>query len=116
MIGERNRYCTVHPYLFVAAFLDLCTKKALKKMMVTSEYDSLHASVLGCMVEMAAVKKLQNNGDDNGNLKEKLGKILHFKVCLMMMMSPTIIQLYSTMMIQTRQLKSGVNISLHCMI
>ncbi len=49
-------------------------------MMVTSKYDSLHAFVLELMVEIAAVKKLQNNGDDNGNLKEKLGKILHFKV------------------------------------
>ena len=59
-IGEGNRYCSVHPYFFLAAFLDLRTKKALKKMMVISEYDNLRAFVLGLMVEKAA-KKLGND-------------------------------------------------------
>ncbi len=66
-IGEPNRYCSVHPYFFVAAFLDLPTKKALKKkMMMISEYENLHAFVLELMVEKAA-KKLGNDRVDDGD-------------------------------------------------
>ena len=35
--GKHNCYTYVHAYFFIAAFLDLCMKKALKKMMVPDQ-------------------------------------------------------------------------------
>jgi hypothetical protein len=35
--GEHNRYTGVHPYFFIAAFLDPRTKKGLRKMMVLDQ-------------------------------------------------------------------------------
>ena len=35
--GEHNRYTGVHPYFFIAAFLDPQTKKGLRKMMVLDQ-------------------------------------------------------------------------------
>jgi hypothetical protein len=70
--GDRNRYTGVHPYFFIAAYLDLRTKKALKKMMVETEYSDLRDLILDLMIE-AAVKKEElskksksNHGKDNG--------------------------------------------------
>ena len=51
--GARNRYTGVHPYFFIAAYLDLRTKKALKTMMVETEYDDLRELILDLMVDVA---------------------------------------------------------------
>lgn len=50
---ERNRYIGVHPYVFVAAFLDVRIKKTLKKMMVPDQYDELLCLILNLMVDVA---------------------------------------------------------------
>ena len=84
--GERNRYTGVHPYFFVASFLDLRTKKALKRMMKTTEYKELRDYVLDLMVEDALEKEAKvvskqtsgNSGNDLGEnappLSGKRGK------------------------------------------
>jgi hypothetical protein len=59
--GERNRYTGVHPYFFIAAYLDLRTKNALKRMMKESEYDDLRLLILDLMVEAAQEKEALNN-------------------------------------------------------
>lgn len=72
-IGERNRYIGVHAYFFIAAFLDLRTKKALKKMMVPVQYQDLRNLVLDLMVELAIEKVSLDNDDrtgDNNDAKE----------------------------------------------
>lgn len=56
--GRGNRYTGVHPYFFIAAFLDLRTRKALKKMMVTEQYEELRALILEIMVGVAKKKEM----------------------------------------------------------
>ncbi len=97
--GKRNRYTGVHPYFFIAAFLDLCTRKGLRKMMVPDQYQELHEMILGRMVDLALDKETKNNSDDRNetnNKEEPTGTsssdelILHLKGCMiipMMMMT-----------------------------
>jgi hypothetical protein len=57
--GERNRYIGLHPFFFIAAYLDPRTKKALKKMMVTNQYQEVWGLILDMMVQVAS-KETQN--------------------------------------------------------
>lgn len=57
-LGVRNRYIGVHPYFFIAAFLDLRTRRALLRMMVPAQYDDLRALILELLVERAMKKEM----------------------------------------------------------
>jgi hypothetical protein len=47
VIGAANhRYTGVHPYFFIAAFLDPRNKKALKNMLVPDQYNALQQMIL----------------------------------------------------------------------
>jgi hypothetical protein len=76
-IGERNRYTGVHPYFFIAAFLDPRTRKGLKKMMVPDQWKGLREMILDLMVGVALDKEKKSNGDDrydnNNNYNEPTG-------------------------------------------
>ncbi len=63
--GECNRYIGVHPFFFTAAYLDPHTKKALKKMMVTNQYQDLRGLILDMMVQIASKEKQNTKGDND---------------------------------------------------
>ncbi len=61
---ECNRYKGVHPYVFIAAFLDPRTRKGLRKMMVPDQCQELREMILGYMVDVALNEENKNNSDD----------------------------------------------------
>ena len=64
-IGARNRYVSVHPNFFIAAFLDPRCRKGLEKhWMIPEQYDDLRAMILDLMVDVA--KATNPNTNDNG--------------------------------------------------
>jgi hypothetical protein len=68
-LGKGNRYTSIHPFFFIAAFLDLRTRKALGKMMLQDQYNELREVVLDLMVK-AAMKRnesLQNQKNHLNN-------------------------------------------------
>jgi hypothetical protein len=61
--GQRNRYIGVHPFFFIAAYLNPRTIKALKKMMVTNQYQELRGLILDMMIQVALKKEMQKTAD-----------------------------------------------------
>jgi hypothetical protein len=68
---EHNRYMEVHPYFFIAAFLDPRTRKMLKKMMVPDQCQELREMILGRMVDVALDKETKNNSDDKNETNKE---------------------------------------------
>ena len=70
-LGKGNRYTSIHPFFFIAAFLDLRTRKALGKMMLQDQYNELREVILDLMVKAAMERNesLQNqqNHPNNNN-------------------------------------------------
>ena len=62
--GKGNRYTGAHPYLLIAAYLDPRTKKALKKMMVTDQYQEMRTLILNMLIQVAIKKEMQMKVDD----------------------------------------------------
>ncbi len=50
-------------FFFIAAYLNPCTKKALKKMMVTNQYQELRGLILDMMIQVALKKETQKTVD-----------------------------------------------------
>jgi hypothetical protein len=69
--GEHNCYTGVHPYFFIAAFLDPCTRKGLRKRMVPDQCQELHEMILGRMVYVALDKETKNNSDDRNEMNKE---------------------------------------------
>ncbi len=69
--GERNRYTGVHPYYFIAAFLDPRTRKGLRKMIVPDQCTELREMILGRMVDVALDKETKNNSDDRNEMNNE---------------------------------------------
>jgi hypothetical protein len=69
--GKHNRYTGVHPYVFIAAFLDPPTRKGLRKMMVPDQCQELREVILGRMVDVALDKEPKNNNDDRNETNNK---------------------------------------------
>ncbi len=69
--GERDCCTGVHPYFFIAAFLDPHTRKRLMKMMVPDQCQELREMILGHMVNVALDKETQNNFDDRNEMNNE---------------------------------------------
>ena len=63
--GVKNRYTGVHPYFFIAAYLDPRNKKALKNMMVPDQYNALEQMILDHMVRVGVALASDNATKDN---------------------------------------------------
>ena len=69
--GFRNRYLSVHPYLFIAAFLDFHCRKGLeRKWMVPEQYQDLRAWILDLMVDVAKEANAKSTDGEDGNEEE----------------------------------------------
>ena len=75
VIGAANRYTGVHPYFFIAAFLDPHNKKALKNMLVPDQYNALQQMILDRMVHVG-VAWASDNATKNNNGEDRAEK--HF--------------------------------------
>ncbi len=63
--GARNRYLNLHPYMFIAAFLDFrCRIGLKKKWMIPEQYDDLRDMILELMVDVAK-EAIANATNDN---------------------------------------------------
>ncbi len=65
VIGIANRYTGVHPYFFIAAFLDPRNKKALKNMLVPNQYNALQQMILDRMVRVGVAWASDNATKNN---------------------------------------------------
>jgi len=63
--GFRNRYISLHPYMFFAAFLDPRTKVKLTSMMTNDNYKDLLGDILDNMISIN--EQISNYSNDGNN-------------------------------------------------
>jgi len=63
--GFRNRYISLHPYMFFAAFRDRRTKVKLTIMMSNDNYKDLLGDILDNMISIN--EQIPNNSNDGNN-------------------------------------------------